>query len=80
MALIFSEHEKLSIENPLLKEKITALESLNKLQEKESQSLKKEIQVYKDKSKSDKKKIRNLKIANTTLGISSILLLILSIL
>lgn len=80
VALIFSEHEKLSIENPLLKEKISALEDLNNLYKEESNTQKEEIQVYKDKVKADKKKIKNLKTTNVLLGISGFVLLILNLL
>lgn len=60
-ALIFIEHEKLSIENPLLKEQITSLEKLNQLYVKSDSLQQQEIGLYKEKVASDDKKIQRLK-------------------
>lgn len=59
-AIIFAEHEKLSIENPLLKKQIKSLEELNKLYETSDSLYKEEINTYKEKSKLDNLKIKKL--------------------
>ena len=46
--IIFAEHEKLIIENPLLKEKITSLEELNGLYEQTDSLRKEEINTCKE--------------------------------
>lgn len=61
ISLIFNEHEKLSIENPLLKEQILSLEELNKLYFKSDSIQKIEINIFKDKVISDEKEIKKLK-------------------
>ena len=61
IALIFLEHQKLSNENPLLKQQILSLEQLNQLYVKSDSLQKEEINIYKDKVVSDEKKIQRLK-------------------
>ena len=61
LCLILNEHEKLSIENPLLKQQISSLESLNKLYLKSDSLQKIEINLFKEKSLNDEKIIKNLK-------------------
>ena len=58
--IIFSEHAKLYKENPLLKEKISALEQLNKSYEKSDSIKNIEINMCKERIKSDAEKISNL--------------------
>ena len=81
--LIFLEHEKLSIENPLLKQQILSLEELNQVYIKSDSLQKEEIQIYKDKVISNEETIKKLKInqKNTVIGssISGILLFILGL-
>ena len=83
-ALIFVEHEKLSVENPLLKQQINSLEILNQLYIKKDSLQKEEINLYVDKVVSDEKTIKNLKSTQKKIIIGSsiggILLLILGIL
>lgn len=83
-ALIFAEHEKLSVENPLLKQQINSLESLNQLYIKKDSLQREEINLYVDKVVSDEKTIKNLKSTQKKIIIGSsiggILLLILGIL
>jgi hypothetical protein len=55
------EHQKLSNENPLLKQQIKSLEELNQLYEKSDSIQKDEIKLYKTKVASDEKKIQRLK-------------------
>ncbi len=59
--LIFTEHEYLSIENPLLKQQIKSLEELNQLYINTDSIQKEEIYIYKEKVASDEKKIQHLK-------------------
>jgi hypothetical protein len=61
LCLILNEHEKLSIENPLLKKQIISLEELNQLYEKSDSIQRIEIENYKDKVVSDDKTIQHLK-------------------
>ena len=61
LCLILNEHEKLSIENPLLKEQINSLETLNELYIESDSIQKTEIDLYKDKIVSDEKQIKKLK-------------------
>lgn len=75
--LIFVEHQKLSNENPLLKQQINSLEELNKLYIKSDSIQKVEIDTYKDKINSDLKKINKLKSTqNTLVGVSILLFII----
>lgn len=60
-SIIFAEHEKLSIENPLLKYQIQSLDSLNKLYIQSDSIQKKELKICKDKISSDAKTIKKLK-------------------
>ena len=61
ISLIFNEHEKLSVENPLLKEQIASLEKLNQLYVESDSLQKEEINLYEEKVASDEKKIQRLK-------------------
>ena len=61
ISLIFNEHEKLSIENPLLKQQISSLEELNQLYVKTDSLQRVEISTYKDKVDHDAKTIKKLK-------------------
>ena len=82
-AIIFAEHQKLSNENPLLKQQIISLENLNKLYIESDSIQKIEIKLYQDKVKDSDKKIKKLKSAqkNTIIGASvgGILLFILGL-
>ena len=60
-AIIFAEHQKLSNENPLLKQQVKLLEELNQLHEKTDSIQKEEIGLYKNRVASDEKKIQQLK-------------------
>ena len=60
-ALIFNEHNKLSIENPLLKQEIKSLTELNQLYIKTDSIKSKELNVYKEKVAVDDKLIQQLK-------------------
>ena len=71
ISLIFNEHEKLSNENPLLKEQILSLEKLNQLYVKSDSIQKIELNVYKDKVISDDIKIQQLKSSQKKLIIGS---------
>ena len=61
LCLILNEHEKLSIENPLLKQQIISLEDLNQLYIETDSIQRIEIQTYSDKVASDEKIINKLK-------------------
>lgn len=60
-AIIFAEHQKLSNENPLLKQQINSLEELNQLYVKSDSIQRVEIKTYEDKVASDAKKIQRMK-------------------
>ena len=60
-AIVLLEHQKLSDENPLLKQQIKSLEELNQLYEKSDSIQKDEIKLYKTKVASNEKKIQRLK-------------------
>ena len=62
-AIVLSEHQKLSNENPLLKQQISSLEELNQLYVKTDSIQKIEIKDFKDRVASDDKKIQKLKSA-----------------
>jgi len=62
-ALIFAEHQKLSYENPLLKQQINSLEELNGLYIKTDSIKTIEITDLKNRVESDNKKIQRLKSA-----------------
>jgi len=55
-----NEHEKLSIENPLLKQQISALEQMNELNLKVDSIRRIEIQDYKNDILSKEKQIKKL--------------------
>ena len=78
-----NEHEKLSTENPLLKQQINSLEGLNKLYMKSDSIQKIEINSLKDRVVSDGVKIKKLKSTQkkTILGssVGGILLFILGL-
>ena len=82
-AIIFAEHQKLSEENPLLKQQILSLKELNNLYIKSDSIKQSEINLYKDKVNSCEKQIQKLKTSNkkTVLGasISGILLFIIGL-
>lgn len=82
-AIIFAEHQKLSEENPLLKQQILSLKELNNLYIKSDSIKQLEINLYKDEVNSCEKKIQKLKSSNrkTILGasISGILLFIIGL-
>ena len=60
-ALIFVEHQKLSYENPLLKQQINSLEELNRLHVKTDSIKTIEINDLKERVASDANKIQRLK-------------------
>ena len=60
-ALIFVEHQKLSYENPLLKQQINSLEELNQLHIKTDSIKSIEIDNLKERVASDANKIQRLK-------------------
>ena len=61
LCLILNEHEKFSIENPLLKQQIISLEELNQLYIESDSIQRIEIDKYRSKVVSDDKKIQQLK-------------------
>ena len=71
ISLIFNEHEKLSKENPLLKQQINSLEKLNQLYIESDSLQKEEILLYKDKVVSDEKQIQHLKSSRKKLIVGS---------
>ena len=84
LCLILNEHEKLSIENPLLKEQVLSLEELNRLYVQSDSIKNMEIEIYKDKSDSDDKTIKKLQASKkkTLIGssVGGVLLFILGLL
>ena len=60
-AIVLSEHQKLSNENPLLKQQISSLEELNKLYIKSDSIQRIEIKTYENKVANDAKQIQQLK-------------------
>ena len=60
-AIVLSEHQKLSEENPLLKQQINSLEELNQLYVKTDSIQKIEINDFKNRVASDAKKIQQMK-------------------
>ena len=70
-ALIFNEHSKLSIENPLLKEQVNSLEKLNQLYIESDSIKKEEIKIYEEKVVSNEKKIQRLESTQKKLIIGS---------
>lgn len=61
LCLILNEHEKLTIENPLLKQQINSLEELNQLYVVSDSLQRIEIDNYRNKVVSDDKTIQHLK-------------------
>lgn len=82
LCLILNEHEKLSIENPLLKQQISSLEELNQLNVKKDSLKNEEINIYKDKIASSENQIQQLKSIQkkTFIGMGGIILIILLLL
>lgn len=78
-----NEHEKLSIENPLLKQQIISLEDLNQLYIEADSIQKIEIQTYSDKVASDERIIKKLESTKKKLifgsSVGGIVLLILGL-
>jgi hypothetical protein len=70
ISLIFNEHEKLSKENPLLKQQITSLEQLNKYYVESDSIRTSQFNLFKDKISNDEKIIKKQKnlIIGTSLG------------
>ena len=60
-AIVLLEHQKLSNENPLLKQQIKSLEELNQLYIKSDSIQRIEVKDLTDRVASDKKKIQRLK-------------------
>ena len=58
LCLILNEHEKFSIENPLLRQEINSLEELNSLYVTTDSIQRVEITNLKDRVNSDSKKIK----------------------
>ena len=83
-AIIFNDHARLEKENSLLLRKIGSLEDLNKLYVQSDSIKDSEIELYKEKSNKDERKITRLKKSRKLIGIGSgiggILLFILGIL
>ena len=61
IALICAEHQKLSKENPLLKQQILSLEDLNRLYMQSDSLQREEIKLYEEQVANDAKKIKKLK-------------------
>lgn len=84
LCIILNEHEKYSIENPLLKQQIKSLEELNQLYIESDSLNKEEVKVYENKVASDAKQIKKLKSTQKKLiigsSISGIVLFILGLL
>lgn len=83
-AIVLSEHQKLSNENPLLKQQISSLEELNQLYIKSDSIQRVEIQTYEDKVANDAKQIQRLKFTQKKLifgsSVGGIVLFILGLL
>ena len=71
LCLILNEHQKFSIENPLLKQKISSLEELNQLYVESDSIQQVEISTYKDKVDSDAREIKKLRNTNKKIIIGS---------
>ena len=79
LCLILNEHEKLSIENPLLKQQINSLEELNKFYV-ESDSIRTiQADLFKDKIASDERVIKKQKKLIIGSSVGGILLFILGL-
>lgn len=59
--IIFAEHQKFSIENPLLKDKISSLEKLNQLHLQTDSLRKEQVSICKNTIESKDKQIKQLK-------------------
>ena len=83
ISLIFAEHQKLSIENPLLKEEIKYYKEMNKLCQEQDSIQKEEINLYQESLSNANDKIHKLKSTQKKIIISSsvvgIILLILGL-
>ena len=71
LCLILNEHEKFSIENPLLKQQITSLENLNQFYVQTDSIQKIEIKEYNERVISDDKKIKKLESSRKKLLVGS---------
>lgn len=71
IAIICAEHQKLKIENPLLKEQISSYIRLNELNEKTDSIQKEEISLYKKEVDSNYKEIQKLKTSKRRIIIGS---------
>lgn len=58
-AIVLLEHQKLTIENPLLKKQITDYQNLTSLYEKQDSLRTQEIQAYKEDTKKQVRKLKN---------------------
>lgn len=70
-ALIFAEHQKLSIENPLLKKEIQHYKELNQICEERDSIHKEEIDIYSQELSNANKHIKKLKSTQKKLLIGS---------
>ena len=71
LCLILNEHEKFSIENPLLKQQIISLENLNQFYIQTDSIQKIEIKEYNERVISDDKKIKKLESSRKKLLVGS---------
>lgn len=58
-AIVLLEHQKLTIENPLLKKQILDYQNLTNLYEKQDSIREEEIQAYKEDTKKQVRKLKN---------------------
>lgn len=79
LCLILNEHEKLSIENPLLKQQINSLEELNKFYIESDSMRTIQIDLFKDKITSDEKIIKKQKKLIIGSSVGGVLLFILGL-
>ena len=71
VALLLAEHQKLSIENPILKEKVKALEEQNLICEQSNNIKDQEIKIYEEKAASNVTEINKLKNKNKNILVGS---------
>ena len=71
IAIIFAEHQKLSIENPLLKEEINYYKELNNVYEEKDSIQRQEISLYKDGLDNANNQIKKLKSSQKKIIIGS---------
>ena len=71
IAIIFAEHQKLSIENPLLKEEINYYKELNNVYEEKDSIQRQEISLYKDGLNNANNQIKKLKSSQKKIIIGS---------